>query len=157
MSVVDVLSALQTSRFAHFIAESNHLLVAALQIVHVFGFIFLLAPLLLISLRVLGWVLADQPVQTIVDQSKKLSWIGLGMSLGSGLLMFLSGPLHYYYNVAFDVKMLLLLAALPLYWALFAGVTSRAAAHPTLAKLAVTLSSLSFVAVCMAGRAIGFV
>jgi len=47
MSPVNLLIWLQTSWFAHAIAESNHMLVACLQVVHVFGFIFLLAPLFL--------------------------------------------------------------------------------------------------------------
>lgn len=157
MSIVDVLLSIQTSRFSHAIAEANHLLIASLQIVHVFGFIFLLAPLLLIGLRVLGLVLRDQPLHDVVGQSKKLSWLGLAMALTSGVLMFLSAPLHYYSNWAFDAKMALLMAALLIYAGFFIGAASQESAHPRLAKILVCLSLLSWVAVCMAGRAIGFV
>jgi uncharacterized protein DUF6644 len=157
VSIVDALYFIQTSRFAHAIAESNHLLVAGLQMVHVFGFIFLLAPLILICLRVVGLVLRDQPLENVVRQSRRLSWLGLAMTLTSGALMFLSAPLHYYNNWAFDTKMLLLLTALLFYALLFFWVAARESVHPTLAKISVALSLLSWIAVCMAGRAIGFV
>jgi hypothetical protein len=94
---------------------------------------------------------------SVVGQSKKLSLLGLSMAITSGILMFLSAPLHYYSNWAFDAKMALLLGALVIYAAFFIGIASRASAHPWLAKIAVCLSLLSWVAVCMAGRAIGFV
>jgi hypothetical protein len=157
MTLVDLLSAVQKTPFAHGIATANHMLVASLQIVHVFGFILLLAPLLLICLRIIGLVLRDQPLQDIVRQARKLSWLGLAMALTSGALMFLSAPLHYYFNWAFDTKIVLVLAALLLYGGFFAWVVGLESRHPTLAKITVSLSLLAWIAVCMAGRAIGFV
>jgi hypothetical protein len=156
VSVVDVLWFIQTSRFAHAIAKANHLLIASLQIIHVFGFIFLLAPLVLVDLRVLGLVLHDQPLRDIVGQCRRLSLLGLSMSLTSGLLMFLSAPLHYYSNWAFDAKMELLAIALVVYIVLFIGVPAWDSAHPWLAKLTACLSLVLWIGVCMAGRAIGF-
>lgn len=157
VSFAHVLFVVQRSRFAHGLAESNHMLVACLQIVHVFGFIFLLAPLILIGLRVLGLVLQDQPLEEILRQPRALSLTGLGMTLSTGLLMFLTAPLHYYNNWAFDTKMLLLLAALLAYAVFFLGVVPRQSTHPSLAKFTVASSVLLWVGVCMAARAIGFV
>jgi len=51
LSLGDMSAWLQASRLSHVIAQSNHLLVAGLQIIHVFGLIFLLAPLLLMWAR----------------------------------------------------------------------------------------------------------
>ena len=157
MTLVDLLISVQRTPFAHAIAKANHMLLASLQIVHVFGFIVLLAPLLLICLRILGLVLRDQPLQDIVRQARKLSLLGLAMALTSGMLMFLSAPLHYYFNWAFDTKIVLMLAALLLYAGFFAWVAARESRRPTLAKVTVSLSVLAWIAVCMAGRAIGFV
>ena len=133
------------------------MLVACLQIVHVFGFILLLSPLILIALRVFGLVLREQPLREILRQPRALSLAGFAMTLSTGLLMFLTAPLHYYNNWAFDTKMLLLLAALITYAVLFLGVVQRQSAHPTLAKFTVAASVLLWVGVCMAARAIGFV
>jgi hypothetical protein len=157
VSLSHVLFAVQKSHFAHSLAESNHLLVAGLQIIHVFGFIFLLAPLLLIALRVFGLVLQDQPLQETLRQPRAVSLTGLAMKLSTGLLMFLTAPLHYYNNWAFDTKMLLLLASLTIYAVLFLGVAPRQSAHPTLAKITVVVSVVLWLGVCMAARAIGFV
>lgn len=157
MSLQHVLYAIQKSHFAHGLAESNHLLVAVLQIVHVFGFIFLLSPLILIVLRVFGLILQDQPLQETLRQPRALSLTGLAVTLASGLLMFLTAPLHYYNNWAFDAKMLLLLASLTTYAILFLGVAPRQSAHPTLAKVTVAVSVVLWLGVCMAARAIGFV
>lgn len=148
---------LQGSRLSHFIAKANHLLIAALQILHVFGLILLLGPLILICLRVLGLVLREQAVEHIVGPCRRLSLMGLSLSLASGVLMFVSAPLHYYANWAFDAKMLLLLAALLLYGLIFVWSPAQLRAHRTLARLHVVCSLVAWIGVCMAGRAIGFV
>jgi hypothetical protein len=157
VSLSHALFAVQKSQFAHSLAESNHLLVAGLQIIHVFGFIFLLAPLLLITMRVFGLVLQDQPLQETLRQPRTVSLTGLAMTLSTGLLMFLTAPLHYYNNWAFDLKMLLLLAALTSYALLFVGAAPRAPSHPLLTRIMVVVSVVLWLSVCMAARAIGFV
>lgn len=157
VSLIDILEWLQTSGLSHFIAQANHLLVAGLQVIHVFGLIFLLGPLILICLRVLGLVLRDQPFESIIGQSRTLSLMGLGLSLTSGVFMFLSAPLHYYGNRAFDAKMVILLAALISYALIFLWTPMRLRAHAGLARAHVLLSLVLWILVCMAGRAIGFV
>jgi hypothetical protein len=156
-SLLDLLAWLQASRLSHSIAQANHMLIASLQIVHVFGLILLLAPLLLIGLRVWGLVLREQPFEDIVRQSLRLASIGLTLSITSGVFMFLSAPLHYYANWAFDTKMVLLLSALITYLLIFAWRPNQLRAHGVLAGLHVLASVILWVFVCMAGRAIGFV
>jgi hypothetical protein len=154
---VNILLWLQSSGLSHAIAKANHMLVASLQIAHVFGLILLLAPLLLIGLRVLGWAMRDQPFEDIVGQSRRLSLVGLALSLTSGVFMFLSAPLHYVDNWAFDTKMALLLAALLTYALLYAWKPTQMRAHATLARVHVLSAITLWLVVCMAGRAIGFV
>jgi hypothetical protein len=156
-SLTNFLVWLQGSSLSHSIAHANHLLVASLQIVHVFGLILLLGPLLLIGLRIWGLVLREQPFEDIVGQSLTLTSIGLTLSVSSGLLMFVSAPLHYYANWAFDTKMGLLLTALVAYALIFAWSPPQIKAHTTLARTHILLSITLWVFVCMAGRAIGFV
>ena len=157
MSFVQLLTWVQKSQFAHAIAQSNHLLIAFFQVVHVFGFIFLLAPLILVGLRVYRLVLTDQPLEDVLQHGRRVSLIGLSMTLASGFLMFLSAPLHYYFNWAFDAKMGFLVLAIGLYVAQLLWIAILNARHPVLARLGVSASLLSWIAVCMAGRAIGFV
>ena len=154
---MNILVAVQKNSFAHGLAESNHLLIAGLQLIHVLGFILLLAPLILIGLRLLGLVLSDYSLADTLPQARTLSIVGVVMTLSSGVLMFLAAPLHYYFNWAFDAKMLLLLAALIVYAALFIAAVPRQPTQPLVAKIAVSVSVLLWVCVCVAARAIGFV
>jgi hypothetical protein len=154
---VALLQWLQSTWLSHAIAKANHMLVASLQILHVFGLILLLAPLLLIGLRVLGWVMRDQPLEGIIGQSRRLSLVGLALSLTSGVLMFLSAPLHYAANWAFDTKMTILLVALLTYALLYAWSPPQIRTHAVLARVHIVSAITLWVVVCMAGRAIGFV
>jgi hypothetical protein len=157
MSLIHALTVLQASRPAHAIAETNHMVIAVFQIVHVFGFIFLLAPSFLLVLRLLGLVLPDQPVEYILRGSRPLVGLGLAMTLSSGVLMFLTGPLHYYANSAFDLKMVFLLAALVIQALVFLVLGSRRAVPLSLARVGVSLSIVAWLAVSVAARAIAFV
>jgi len=154
---VNLIEWLQSSWLSHAIAKANHMLVASLQIVHVFGLILLLAPLLLIGLRVLGWAMRDQPLEDIVGQSRRLSLVGLLLSLTSGALMFFSAPLHYVANWAFDTKMTLLMAALVMYALLYAWKAEQIRTHAMLARVHIVSAITLWIMVSMAGRAIGFV
>jgi hypothetical protein len=157
MSLPEALSALQGSRIAHVVAGSNHMVIAVFQIVHVFGFIFLLAPSFLLALHLLGRVLPDQPIEGILRGARRLVALGLAMTLTSGVLMFLTGPLHYYANPAFDLKMQLLIAALMLQGVLFLVLGSRPGISLAVARVGVSLSIVAWIAVSIAARAIAFV
>jgi hypothetical protein len=157
MSSAAALNWIQSTALSHWISKSNHLLIAGFQVIHVMGFILLLASLVLISLRLLGLILKQQTVPQVAREATRLIWIGLAMAVGTGILMFIGSPRHYFYNPAFDVKMLLLLAAVIVQALLFGRVAASEAQKPWLARTAVGLSLVFWFAVSMAGRAIGFV
>jgi hypothetical protein len=157
MSAVDVLDWIQSTSLSHWISKSNHLLIAGFQVIHVMGFILLLASLVLISLRLLGLIFKQQTVPQVAREATRLIWLALAMAVGTGVLMFIGSPRHYFYNPAFDVKMLLLLFAVIVQVLLFGRVAASEAQKPWLARTAVALSLVFWFAVSMAGRAIGFV
>jgi hypothetical protein len=64
---------------------------------------------------------------------------------------------HYFYNRAFDVKMLLLVGAVAVQCSLFRRVTARPVPRPSAARWTAALSLLLWFAVAVAGRAIAFV
>ena len=157
MSVFDVLTQIQNSALAHLISKSNHLVAAGLQIVHVLGFIILLAALVLISLRLLGWALQQQPVIEVAEDASRLIWLGLGLAVGSGTLMFIASPKLYYYKWAFELKMVLLVVAVIIQVTLFRKVAASETPDPTLARTSVALSLIAWFSIGLAGRIIGFV
>lgn len=154
--VLRLLTEIQHSTLAHAITKSNHLVIAGLQIVHVLGFLLLLSSLLLICLRLLGLIFTETAVARVVREPLRLFLCGLVFALGSGMLLFLTGTAHYYFNRAFDTKMVLLLVALLLHFT----ALRAAIAHTTrsrLAKASAVASLLVWFGVGIAGRAIGFV
>ena len=157
MTAADTLTFIQSTPLSHAISKSNHLLIAGFQVFHVTGFVLLLAALVLISLRLLGLILQQQTVPEVARQALRLLWSGLALAVSSGTLMFIGSPRHYFYNPAFDVKMLLLAAAVIIQASLFRKVANSTTASPWLARASVALSLALWFAVSMAGRAIGFV
>jgi hypothetical protein len=156
LSLTELANVLQASRLSHAIAKSNHLLIAALQIVHVLGITLLLASLCLITLRLWGLLLAQRSAAQVVREASGLLWLGVVLAITSGTFMFLGSPRHYVYNPAFEVKMTLLVLAI-----VAELMFLRAAAAGRLPRIALKLGAgLSFslwLAVGVAGRAIGFV
>jgi hypothetical protein len=154
---LEALTDIQNSGFARAITKSDHLVIAGLQIVHVFAFLLLLGSLVLMSLRMLGLVLQGQSIPRITRGPTRLFWSGLSVTVLSGALMFVTGTKHYYYNRAFDAKMLLLLTATVIQLALFRRVAVSESPRPALSRVAVALSLAFCFGIAIAGRAIGFV
>lgn len=157
MSIVDALSAIQNSGFARAITKSDHLVIAGLQLIHVFAFLLLLSSLVLMSLRLLGLVLQHQSIPLVTYGPTRLFWSGLSLAIISGALMFVTGTRHYFYNRAFDAKMLLLLVAVVIQLVLFRKVAEGESPSRVLATATVALSLVFWFGVAIAGRAIGFV
>jgi hypothetical protein len=157
MSIDAVLTQIQGTGASHWIAKANHLLMAGLQVVHVIGFILLLASLLLISLRLLGLVFTSQSIAQVARETTRLLWFGLALAVSSGVIMFIGAPRHYFYNPAFATKMLLLIVAVIVQAAVFGRVAANEAPHPVLARVGVGLALAFWLGVSLAGRAIGFV
>jgi hypothetical protein len=156
MSVDPVLTAIQNSAVAHAISKSNHLVAAGLQIVHVLGFVVLLASLVLLSLRLLGLVFKKQPIEQVSRDAIRLIWWGLAIAVISGTLMFVSSPKLYFFKGVFQLKMLLLIVAVLVQVTLFRKVVADNPT-PSFARSIVALSLVAWFGIGMAGRAIGFV
>lgn len=158
MSVADILATLGQSPPAQAIAKSDHLVGAALQIGHVLGFVLLLASLVLVSLRQLGWLLQQAPLQSVLRGPLRLLWSGLALAVLTGVLMFIASPALYFFKPVFLVKLGLLGLAVLLQFGLgratLRGPTESAAGRR---KTLVLLSLLLWFGVGAAGRIIGFV
>ena len=122
-----------------------------------FAFLLLLSSLVLMSLRLLGLVLQRQSIPLVTYGPTRLFWSGLSLAIISGALMFVTGTRHYFYNRAFDAKMLLLLVAVVIQLVLFRKVAEGESPSRVLATATVALSLVFWFGVAIAGRAIGFV
>ncbi|MFT3906129.1 MAG: hypothetical protein QM718_07500 [Steroidobacteraceae bacterium] len=155
MTLIAALEAVRDSPVGHIINASNHMVGAFTQVVHVLGFVLLLASVVLINLRLVGWAFRAQRVPDVAVDLRRLILIGLAMTVLSGTLMFCASPLLYYRNPAFLVKMVLLLGAVLLQYTLYRRVTGQDAPAAGLARGAAAASLLLWLGVGAAGRTIG--
>jgi hypothetical protein len=156
-ATLEVLNVLQNSFIGQSVAKSNHLVGATFQVFHVLGFIVLLASVAIVNLRLLGFGLRAQTAPQIAAETNRLIWLGFGFAVLSGIGMFFSAVELYYFNPAFKLKLLILVAATVLQVTLFKKVTATETPNPTLVKLSVLLSVVLWFGVGLAGRAIGYV
>ncbi len=156
-ATLDVLNTLQNSFIGQSVAKSDHLVGATFQVFHVLGFVVLLASVVLVNLRLLGYGLRGQTAQQIASETNRLIWLGFGFAVVSGTAMFFSAVELYYYNPAFKLKLVALVLAAILQLTFFRKVTSTENPGPALAKVSVALSIVLWFGVGLAGRAIGYV
>jgi hypothetical protein len=156
MSTEELLTWIQDSPVAHAISKSNHLVAASLQVIHVLGFITLLAALVLVGLRLLGLALQSQTLPDVTKDANRLLYLGLGMTVASGVLMFVATPKLYFHKPAFELKMLLFLAAVIIQFWVLRRLVARAAENSVAVRLTVAVSLLAWFGIGFAGRMIGF-
>jgi hypothetical protein len=156
MSTAEVLTSIQNSAVAHAISKSNHLVGASLQVVHVLGFVTLLAALLLVSLRLLGLTLKGQSLHDVTQDATRLLYLGLALTVASGVLMFVATPKLYFYKPVFQLKLLLFLTAVVIQFTVLRRLTAHESANPLIARATVAASLLVWFGIGFAGRMIGF-
>jgi hypothetical protein len=128
----------------------------AVEVVHLLGLTLLLGSVLFVNLRLLGIISRRQQIGEVARAVRPLLWTAVAVTLGSGLLLFLTEAVKCYFNVAFWYKMALLAVALIFQLA----VQQRIAARPTglaHARLTAVASLALWFGVGIAGRAIAFV
>lgn len=157
MSGMQFLQWLQESPLARSVSESSFLVGAGLQIVHICGLFLLFAAVVLISLRLLGVILREHPVTLLSRAVTRFIWIGLGLAVVSGLLMFMTTPVRYAVSQLFLVKMGFFVLGVLLQVLLFRPVAARDFPPAGLARATVFASLSVWLVVAWAGRFIGFV
>lgn len=149
---------LQDTPVAHAISKTDHLVGAALQVVHILGFTMLLSSVLLLTLRLHGQVLGAHPLASIYRGVKQLQWWGLAFAVLSGVLMFVASPVLYADKPVFLLKVTLFaVAALAQVFLVSLPLRHPEAEPRAWVRHALSLSLLMWLAVAAVGRAIGFV
>ena len=88
---------------------STYWLWPLLEIIHFIGLSLLLGAMLLVDLRLAGFLRQID----IMSTHRLLPWaaIGFGMNLATGFLFFMGDPGRYSINIGFQIKMVLVLIA----------------------------------------------
>lgn len=128
---------------------------AVFEIVHLVGLSLLGGGVLIAGARLAGWPVAGLDRAIVWQGLRPVVIAGLLIAVGSGIVLVGVNPLKYYFNPSFNVKIALLLAGIAL--AVVVDQLVRRGVNAPLALwrgLAAGLA-LVFLAVGLAGRAIG--
>jgi len=157
MSLTNIIAWLQDTSIAQFLEGSRYISMT-IQIFHIVGFVALLAIVVALNVRVQKLAFRSQPVASFVNSLGRSYHISLVLALVAGVLLFLPRGVAYGANGPFDLKIVLLLAAIALQFALHWHI-SRQRDHEASALLraGAAFTLVVWFAVGGAGRAIGFV
>ena len=135
----------------------------AIETVHLLGMAALVGTISVLDLRLLGWAVRQRPVSQLASRLIPLAWVGFGVQVITGALLFSSEAVKIYGNPAFRLKMLLLLIAGVQALFFQTTVSQKLPAWddrpslPFAAKLIGLSSILLWMGIVTAGRFIGFV
>jgi hypothetical protein len=140
---------MRDSTWAFAIVEIGHLIALA-----VFG-----GAILLLDLRLLGFAFTSQPAPRVAREFLSITVAGVVVMFLTGSLLLASGPMRYYYNTPFRIKMWLFLIALLFHFTLQIKVAQQNPEqdHSTSGrKAAGAISLLLWFSIGVTGRAIGY-
>ena len=139
------------------INESNWLF-PAIEGVHIVALALLLGAIVVLDLRLFGVMLRTKPTAQLYRELAPWILCSLVVILATGLMLFASEALKAYSSGPFQVKIVLLFAAILSHYTIHRKVANADEGHfsPLWAKAAATVSLVLWFGVGYAGRAIGF-
>ena len=159
MSLLSLCHWLATSRIGILMRDSTWDF-AIVEIGHLLALAVFGGAVLAVNLRFLGLGFKTQPASRVARELLPLTSGGVVIMLLSGFLMVANGPVRYYYNPAFRIKMILFVLALFFHFALQIAVARQAAGQEKSSvwlKMGAAFSLLLWFSIGLAGRAIGYV
>ena len=132
--------------------------VAIVEMIHLLALAALGGSVLIVDLRLLGIGLQRQPPSRLEKELAPIFLGSLAVILVSGVLILSTEPMKCYHSSAFRAKMLLLLVALLFHFTLHSKAVKSAPdrIQTIWTRSAAALSLALWLAVGLAGRAIGF-
>ncbi len=82
-----------------------------IETIHIFGIILLVGATSILDLRLMGLTFRDEAVSKLAARFLPWAWAGFIIQVVTGVLLFSSEATKMYGNVAFEIKMLLILTA----------------------------------------------
>ncbi len=142
--------------------QTTEWIVPTVQTVHILAIAAVMSSVLMIDLRLIGILGGDQSLARVSERFRPAIWWTLPVLLATGVLMIIGDPVRALLNPVFQLKMVLLIAALivtlsyqvplgsdPSFWDLTGG--RRGAA-----RIIAVLSLMLWVSIVFAGRWIAY-
>lgn len=133
-----------------------------MEVIHLFGIVLLVGSTSILDLRLTGWAFREDSVVKLARRFLPWTWTGFALMATTGFFLFASESAKMYDNVAFRLKILMIVLA---------GVNAflfhtfayrkvetwqQAATPPIAAKFAGYCSLLLWVGIAVAGRVIAY-
>ncbi|MEP6963161.1 MAG: DUF6644 family protein [Acidobacteriota bacterium] len=128
---------------------------------HILANTLMFGTIVFLDLRLIGVGLSRRRVSDVAEQLLPWTWIGWVLMFLTGALLFTSDPVRYYGSFFLRLKMSLMLLAgvnaLLFHFTIYRGVAAWDQGEaPPRAKLAGAVSLLSWMAIVVSGRAVGY-
>jgi hypothetical protein len=142
--------------------QSTPWIVPTVQTIHILGIAAVLSSALMIDLRLLGVAGRDQPLARISARFRPVIWWTLPILLATGIVMITGEPARSLANSVFQLKMLLLIAAIAVTLGFQAPLNKNAAfwdasgSRRGAAKMIAIVSLLLWMGIVFAGRWIAY-
>jgi hypothetical protein len=161
MDLLSFCHWLQSTAWATWVRESFNVF-PALYVVHIFGFILLVASTSILDMRMLGWGMRKRSVSNLAALTLPWAKVGFAVNFITGVILFAAHATDMYTNTAFRVKMLMVLGA-GLNILLFQITTNRSVEEwgqsgvtPSSAKVTAAVSLFLWFGIVAMSRVIGF-
>lgn len=157
----ELIEAIANSSIGIMMAE-NPIAFPWVETIHVVAITTVLGVIAIVDLRLLGLAGVSYPVSRLSNTLVPVTWVAFALAAITGALLFTSQPATYVDNFAFQMKMLLLVAAgvnmavFHLFTMKGIAIWDKDAVLPMGARLAGLLSLVIWVLVVGLGRWIGF-
>jgi hypothetical protein len=156
-----LLHVLNESAFSTHLRESDWTF-SWIETAHVLSIAVMAGTIAIVDLRLLGVLFREQPASRLIAQVTPITWVGFGLMVISGALLFVAQPERNAANPAFQVKLILLaLAGLNLvtfHKVVFRNVAvwDARATPPVSARLSGAVSLALWAAIIVLGRLIAY-
>jgi hypothetical protein len=133
-----------------------------IESMHVLATTVLVGTIAIFDFRLLGIVMKREPVSAVARQVLPWTWVGFAIMFATGLLLSVAEAATNYYNLAFRIKLVLLvlvgLNPLIFHLSVYRKVASwdNAVITPRRARVAATCSLLLWAGIIVAGRMIAY-
>lgn len=128
----------------------------AIEVVHLFGLVLLLGPILVVDLGLLGLGMRRQAISRVARAVAPVIWSGMTIMLATGALLLSAEAMKCYENPAFWYKMYFLAGALLFHSTIYRWVTSSDSPERISSTITGLLSLALWFGVALAGRVIAF-
>jgi uncharacterized membrane protein len=158
MSLHEFAAALQSTSLSAAL-QSIGWLVPSLQSLHILMIGVVFVSILMVSLRVLGWVRVDEPLAVVWRRFAPFLWCSLAVMALTGVLLTISEPEREFLALSYRLKMLLLVIGVTgaiLFGRRIRGAAADARPAAAGARFAAVATVLLWLTIIFLGRAIAY-